>query len=127
LPADFRCPVHPGSARFVMGVLGGITPSLENLLFLVDYARRQVGDFVFSVCIAGRPQFPIGTQSLLMGGNCRVGLEDHLYLEKGVMAKSNAEQVTKMIRIAKEFGVEPATSDEAREILSLKGIDKVND
>jgi uncharacterized protein (DUF849 family) len=63
---------------------------------------------------------------LLIGGNCRVGLEDNLYLEKGAMAKSNAEQVTKMVRIAKEFGVEPVTPDEARKILGLKGIDKVN-
>jgi len=112
--------------QFVMGVLGGISPSPENLLFLVDYARRQIGDFIFSVCVAGRAQFPICTQSLLIGGNCRVGLEDNLYLERGVMAKSNAEQVTKMIRIAKEFSVEPATPDEAREILGLKGIDRVN-
>jgi uncharacterized protein (DUF849 family) len=116
----------PVYIQFVMGVLGGITPSPENLLFLVDYARRQIGDFVFSVCVAGRAQFPIGTQSLLIGGNCRVGLEDNLYVEKGVMAKSNAEQVTKMVRIAKEFGIEAATPDEARKILGLKGIDKVN-
>jgi uncharacterized protein (DUF849 family) len=116
----------PVYIQFVMGVLGGITPSPENLLFLVDYARRQIGDFVFSVCVAGRAQFPICTQSLLIGGNCRVGLEDNLYLEKGVMAKSNAEQVAKMVRIAKEFGVEPATPDEAREMLGLKGIGKVN-
>ncbi len=116
----------PVYIQFVMGVLGGITPSPENLLFLVDYARRQIGDFVFSVCVAGRAQFPICTQSLLIDGNCRVGMEDNLYLEKGQMAKSNAEQVTKMVRIAKEFGVEPVTPDEARKILGLKGIDKVN-
>jgi len=116
----------PVYIQFVMGVLGGITPSSENLLFLVDYARRQIGDFLFSVCVAGRAQFPICTQSLLIGGNCRVGLEDNLYLEKGKMAKSNAEQVAKMVRIAKEFGVEAATPDEAREILGLKGIDKVD-
>jgi uncharacterized protein (DUF849 family) len=117
---------RPVYLQFVMGVLGGISPSPENLLFLVDYARRQIGDFIFSVCVAGRAQFPICTQSLLIGGNCRVGLEDNLYLEKGAMAKSNAEQVTKMVRIAKEFGVEPVTPDEARKILGLKGIDKVN-
>lgn len=116
----------PVYIQFVLGVLGGMTPSSENLLFLVDYARRQIGDFVFSVCVAGRAQFPICTQSLLIGGNCRVGLEDNLYLEKGKMAKSNAEQVEKMARIAKEFGVEPATPDESRKILGLKGIDKVN-
>jgi uncharacterized protein (DUF849 family) len=116
----------PVYIQFVMGVLGGITPSSENLLFLVDYAHRQIGDFLFSVCSAGRAQFPICTQSLLIDGNCRVGLEDNLYVEKGVMAKSNAEQVTKMVRIAKEFGIEAATPDEARKILGLKGIDKVN-
>ena len=116
----------PVYIQFVLGVLGALSPSPENLLFLVDYARRQIGDFIFSVCVAGRAQFPICTQSLLIDGNCRVGLEDSLYLEKGVMAKSNAEQVTKMVRIAKEFGVDPVTSDEARKILGLKGIDKVN-
>ena len=116
----------PVYIQFVLGVLGALSPSPENLLFLVDYARRQIGDFIFSVCVAGRAQFPICTQSLLIDGNCRVGLEDNLYLEKGVMAKSNAEQVTKMVRIAKEFGVDPVTPDEAREILGLKGINKVN-
>ena len=73
----------PVYIQFVMGVLGGITPSPENLMFLVDYARRQIGDFEFSVCVAGRAQFPLCTQSLLIGGNCRVGLEDNLYLDKG--------------------------------------------
>ena len=117
---------RPVYVQFVLGILGALTPSPENLLFLVDYARRQIGDFIFSVCAAGRAQFPICTQSLLIGGHCRVGLEDNLYLEKGVMAKSNAEQVTKMARIAKEFGIDPATPDEAREILGLKGMDRVN-
>ena len=116
----------PVYIQFVMGVLGGITPSSENLMFLVDYARRQIGDFEFSVCVAGRAQFPLCTQSLLIGGNCRVGLEDNLYLDKGQMAKSNAEQVAKLVRMARELGVEPATPDEARKILGLKGIDQVN-
>ncbi len=116
----------PVYIQFVMGVLGGITPSSENLLFLVDYAKKLIGDFEFSVCVAGRAQFPICTQSLLIGGNARVGLEDNLYLEKGRMAKSNAEQVAKIVRIARELGIDPATPDEARSILGLKGIDKVN-
>ena len=64
--------------------------------------------------------------SLIMGGNARVGLEDSLYIGKGVMAKSNAEQVEKISRIARELGMETATPDEARAILKLKGIDKVN-
>jgi uncharacterized protein (DUF849 family) len=116
----------PVYMQFVMGVLGGITPSPENLMFLVDYARRQIGEFAFSVCVAGRAQFALCTQSLLLGGNCRVGLEDNLFLEKGRMAKSNGEQVEKMVRIAREFGIEAATPDEARKVLGLKGIDKVN-
>ena len=116
----------PVYIQFVMGVLGGITPSSENLLFLVDYANKMIGDFEFSVCVAGRAQFPICTQSLLIGGNVRVGLEDNLYLEKGRMAKSNAEQVAKIARIARELGIEPATPNEARDILHLKGSDKVN-
>jgi len=116
----------PVYIQFVMGVLGGITPSSKNLLFLVDYARELIGDFEFSVCVAGRAQFPLCTQSLLIGGNCRVGLEDNLFLDKGQMAKSNGEQVAKMVRIARELGIEPATPDEARNILGLKGIAQVN-
>jgi uncharacterized protein (DUF849 family) len=116
----------PVYIQFVLGVLGGITPSSKNLLFLVDYARELIGDFEFSVCVAGRAQFPLCTQSLLIGGNCRVGLEDNLYLDKGQMAKSNGEQVAKMVRIARELGIEPATPEEARKILGLKGIAQVN-
>lgn len=116
----------PVYIQFVMGVLGGITASCENLLFLVDYARRLIADFEFSVCVAGRAQFPLCTQSLLLGGNVRVGLEDNLYLEKGRMARSNAEQVEKIARMAKELGIEAATPSEARKILGLKGIELVN-
>jgi len=116
----------PVYIQFVMGVLGGITPSSENLMFMVDYAKRLIGDFEFSVCVAGRAQFSMCTQSLLIGGNVRVGLEDNLYLGKGEMAKSNAEQVAKIARIARELGIEPATPDDARQILGLKGLDRVN-
>jgi len=115
----------PFYIQFVMGVLGGITPSPENLMFLINYAKRQIGDFEFSVCVAGKDQFPMCTQALLLGGHVRVGLEDNLYLEKGVMAKSNAQQVAKIIRIAKELGIAPATPAEGRSILGLKGLDKV--
>jgi uncharacterized protein (DUF849 family) len=116
----------PVYLQFVMGILGGITADPENLLFLVNYAKRLLGDFVFSVCAAGKAQVPTCTQSLLIGGNVRVGLEDNLYLEKGRLAKSSAEQVEKIVRIARELGIEPATPDEARKILALKGLDKVN-
>jgi uncharacterized protein (DUF849 family) len=115
----------PVYLQFVMGILGGIPATPENLVHLHETARRQIGDFEFSVCAAGNAQFPLCTQSLIMGGNARVGLEDNLYLEKGVLAKSNAEQVAKIIRIAKELGIQPATPVEAREILGLKGLDQV--
>lgn len=115
----------PVYLQFVMGILGGIPATSENLVYLHDTARRQIGDFQFSVCAAGNRQFPMCTQSLIMGGNARVGLEDNLYLEKGVLAKSNADQVKKIIRIAAELGIEPATPKEARQILGLKGLDQV--
>jgi uncharacterized protein (DUF849 family) len=116
---------EPVYLQFVMGILGGIPATPENLVYLVDTARRQIGEFEFSVCAAGSMQFPLCTQSLIMGGNARVGLEDNLYLEKGVLAKSNADQIKKIIRIGRELGVEPATPDEARQILGLKGLDQV--
>ena len=111
--------------EFVFGILGGIQSAPRNLMFLIDAAQREIGDFQFSVCAAGRHQFNMCTQSLLLGGHVRVGLEDSTYLKKGVLAKSNAEQVQKIIRIAAELGLDPATPDEAREILGLKGLDKV--
>ncbi len=117
---------RPVYLQFVLGVLGGIPPAPENLMFMLETARKAIGDFEFSACVAGKAQFPLCTQSLIMGGNARVGLEDNLYLEKGVLAKSNAEQVAKIIRIARELGIEPATPQEARGILRLKGLDKVN-
>ena len=92
----------------------------------MEHAKRNIGEFEFSVCAAGRAQMPICTQSLILGGNCRVGLEDNLFLEKGRLAKSNAEEVAKIIRVSRELGVEPATPDEARKILGLKGINKIN-
>jgi uncharacterized protein (DUF849 family) len=116
----------PVYLQFVMGILGGIAATPQNLNFLVETARNAIGDFEFSVCAAGRMQFPLCTQSLILGGHARVGLEDNLYLEKGVMAKSNADQVSKIIRIAKELGLEPATPNEARKILNLKGLGRVN-
>lgn len=116
----------PVYIQFVMGILGGLTATPENLMFLVEHAKRNIGEFEFSVCAAGRAQIPICTQALILGGNCRVGLEDNLFLEKGRMAKSNAEEVAKIIRVSRELGIEPATPDEARKILGLKGIDKIN-
>lgn len=117
---------RPVYLQFVMGILGGIPATLEHLVYMVETARKQIGEFQFSVCAAGRAQIAMCTGSLLLGGHARVGLEDNLYLEKGALAKSNAEQVAKIIRIARELGFEPATPDEARKILGLKGLENVN-
>jgi len=117
----------PVYLQFVLGILGAMPPSASNLVYMYNSAREALGnDFAWSVCAASRHQMPMCTMSLTMGGNVRVGLEDSLYASKGVMAKSNAEQVEKIIRIARELSLEPATPDEAREILGLKGLDKVN-
>jgi uncharacterized protein (DUF849 family) len=116
----------PVYLQFVLGILGGIPATVENLVYLVQTARQQIGDFQWSVCAAGRAQFAMTTHALLMGGHARVGLEDNLYLGKGILAKSSGEQVAKLKRIAGELGVETATPAEARHILGLKGLDKVN-
>ena len=117
---------RPVYLQFVLGILGGIPATLENLIFLVNTARSQIGDFQFSVCAAGRHQIPMCTGSLILGGHARVGLEDSLYVSKGVLAQSSAEQVTKISAIAREMGIELASPAEAREILGLKGLDQVN-
>lgn len=118
-----RKPVY---LQFVLGILGGIPATVENLVFLLQTAHRQIGDFEWSVCAAGRAQFAMTTHALLMGGHARVGLEDNLYLEKGMLAKNSGEQVAKLKRIAGELGVETASPSEARRILGLKGLDKVD-
>jgi len=117
----------PVQLQFVMGIMGGIPATIPNLQFLYDTARGYFGnDFIWSVCATGKNQFRIGTVAMLMGGNVRVGMEDSLFAGKGKMAQSNAEQVEKMVRIANELDIEVATPAEARQILGVKGLDKVN-
>jgi uncharacterized protein (DUF849 family) len=117
----------PVYLQFVLGIMGGMPASVQNLVFLYETARRNFGDdFVWSVCAAGRDQLPMCTTSLVMGGNVRVGMEDSLYAGKGIMAKGSADQVEKIVRIARELSIDIATPDEARQILGLKGLDKVN-
>jgi len=116
----------PVYLQFVLGILGGMQATVNNLVFLYNSAREIIGtDFVWSVCAAGKNQFKMCNAALLMDGFTRVGLEDNLYLEKGRLAKSSGEQVEKIIRIGRELGLEPATPEEAREILNLKGSDHV--
>ena len=97
-------------------------PTVNNLLFLYHSACELIGDFEWSVCAAGKHQFNMGTAALLLGGHVRVGLEDNLFLKKGVLAQSSAEQVAKIVRIGHELEIEPATPAEAREMLGLKGL-----
>jgi len=116
---------RPVYLQFVLGILGGIPATIQNLVFLYETAQRTIGDFRWSVCAAGRHQLALCTNALTMGGNVRVGMEDSLYAGKGQMARSSAEQVEKIARIARELSIDIATPDEAREILGLKGIDNV--
>jgi uncharacterized protein (DUF849 family) len=114
----------PLFVQFVFGILGGIGPDVENLLHMKNTAERLLGDaFRWSVLGAGRHQTNLVTIGAIMGGNVRVGLEDSLYLSRGKLAASNAEQVEKIIRILGELSLEVATPDEAREMLALKGPD----
>ena len=115
--------------QFVTGILGGIGANLEEVMHLKQTADRLIGavNYKWSVIGAGYPaEFNLATLSIMMGGHARVGLEDNIFIEKGVLAKSNAELVEKVVRIARELGREIATPDEARAILGLKGKDKVN-
>jgi uncharacterized protein (DUF849 family) len=117
----------PFFVQCIFGILGGIGTHPENLVHMKNIADKLFGDdYYLSVLAAGRHQTNLVTMSALMGGNVRVGLEDSLYLRKGKMAKTNAEQVSKIRRILEELSLEIATPAEAREMLGLKGGDQVN-
>lgn len=117
----------PFFVQMVFGILGGIGADLQNLMFMKETADRLFGSdsFQWSVLAAGRHQMPFVTQAALLGGNVRVGLEDSLFIKRGQLAVSNAEQVRKIVRILAEIGHEPATPAEARAMLGLKGGDRV--
>jgi len=116
----------PLFVQTVFGILGGIGPHPEDVMHMKRTADRLFGDkYQWSVLGAGRNQMPIIAQALAMGGNVRVGLEDSLWGGPGRLAQSNAEQVTLARKMIEGLGMEVATPDEAREILGLKGADKV--
>ena len=116
----------PFFIQAIFGVLGGIGPDVDNLTHMVSVADKLFGeDYYLSAFGAGRHQITFATASALLGGNVRVGLEDNLFLNRGELANDNAEQVAKVARVLKELGYEIATPDEARELLQLKGADKV--
>jgi uncharacterized protein (DUF849 family) len=112
--------------QFVIGTMGGIGPEVDNIVHLKRTADRLLGDNIqWSVLGSGRYQLDVVTVGAIMGSHVRVGLEDSLYLAKGKLAESNAEQVAKIGRILAELSLETATSDEARVMLGLKGLDNV--
>jgi uncharacterized protein (DUF849 family) len=111
----------------VFGIRGGIGPHPEDVIHMKRTADRLFGEqYQWSVLGAGRNQMFIAAQSAVMGGNVRVGLEDSLWIGKGELAKTNADQVSKIRRILEELGMEIATPDDARKILKLKGKNNVN-
>jgi uncharacterized protein (DUF849 family) len=117
----------PLFVQTIFGILGGIGAEPRNLMFMKETADRLFGkDYVWSVLAAGRHQMGFTTMAGILGGNVRVGLEDSLYIGKGKLAKSNAEQVAKIRRILEELSLEIATPAEARAMLHLKGGDRVN-
>ncbi|WP_321810159.1 MULTISPECIES: 3-keto-5-aminohexanoate cleavage protein [unclassified Burkholderia] len=117
----------PLFVQTVFGLRGAMGAHVEDLLHQKRTADRLFGsDYHWSVLAAGKHQMPLATMSSLMGGNVRVGLEDSLYIGRGELAQSNADQVRKIRRILEELGIQIASPDEARRILDLKGADQVN-
>ncbi|MFL4973164.1 MAG: 3-keto-5-aminohexanoate cleavage protein [Microvirga sp.] len=116
----------PFFVQSVFGILGGIGPHPEDVMHMKRTADRLFGDqYRWSVLGAGRNQLPIAAMAASMGGNVRVGLEDSLWIGRGKLAESNAEQVRLARQIIEGLGLEIATPDDAREILELKGADRV--
>lgn len=110
----------------VFGIRGGIGPHPEDVMHMKRTADRLFGDdYLWSVLGAGRNQMYVAAMSAVMGGNVRVGLEDSLWIGPGKLAASNADQVSKVRRILEELGLAIATPSEAREMLKLKGGDRV--
>jgi len=117
----------PLFVQTIFGILGGIGPDPENVLHMRRIADQLFGDaYRWSILAAGRHQMPLCTQAATMGANVRVGLEDSLYLAKGQMAPSNADQVAKIRRILEDLSLEIASPEEARAMLALKGADQVD-
>lgn len=107
---------EPLHFQFVMIGGTGISPTPKGLLYCVESIPEN---YTWSVCALGRYEMAMAAMAIVLGGHVRVGMEDNIYLSRGILAKSNAELVSKAVRIAKELGREIATPDEAREILNL--------
>ena len=118
----------PFFVQTIFGILGGIGADIENLVHMRRIANKLFGEesYEWSILAAGRHQMNFVTTGAILGGNVRVGLEDSLYIGKGELAKSNAEQVSKIRRIVENLSLEIATPTEARKRLALKGGDQVS-
>ncbi len=116
----------PLLVQSIFGILGGIGADPENLTHVKHIADKLFGDaYYWSILAAGRHQLPLVTMGAIMGGNVRVGLEDSLFIGKGQLAKTNADQVTRIRTILENLSLEIATPREARDMLALKGGDAV--
>ena len=116
----------PFFIQTIFGILGGIGADEENMMHMRRMALKLFGEeYEWSVLAAGRFQMPFVTRAGSMGGNVRVGLEDSLYLGKGQLAETNAQQVAKIRRILEDLSLDIATPDEARARLALKGANAV--
>lgn len=116
-------PVH---LQYVMGALSGMPASPETLTYIHNMTRKSLDDFTWSVAAVGKDHLRMAAMTLAMGGHVRVGMEDSLFCGYGRMARSSAEQVERVVAMAKPLSIEPASPAEAREIIGLKGIDQVN-
>jgi 3-keto-5-aminohexanoate cleavage enzyme len=108
-----KAPLH---FQFVLGVLGGMQATVDNLAFLKNSIPPGS---TWSLCTVGLDIFTLGAVAIAAGGNIRVGLEDCVYISKGVLAETNAQMVSKIVHLSKEMGREVATPEEARKILHL--------
>ena len=116
----------PFFIQMIYGILGGAGAEIDNLVHMHTVADRLFGDdYEWSVLAAGKNQMAFGTTAATLGGNVRVGLEDSLYIGRGELAKSNADQVSKIRRIVEDLSLTVATPEETRQRLGLKGGDAV--
>ncbi|MDE2228267.1 MAG: 3-keto-5-aminohexanoate cleavage protein [Alphaproteobacteria bacterium] len=117
----------PLFVQTIFGILGGIGADPENVVHMKTVADKLFGEqYYWSILAAGRHQLPLITMGAIMGGNVRVGLEDSLYIGKGQLARNNAEQVKRIRAILENLSLEIATPKEARDMLALKGGDRVS-
>ena len=117
----------PFLIQTIFGVLGGMGADIDNLMHVRHMANKLFGEqnYEWSILAAGRHQMGFGATGAMLGGNVRVGLEDSLYISKGTLARSNAEQVRKIKRVIEDMSLKIATPTETRERLQLKGTHQV--